>query len=44
MAKILRSGLEQGKSGDDFAAELLSVRPPPEDSVSVLPSLDPGPD
>jgi len=40
MAKILRSTLEQGNSGDDFRAELLSVHAPPEDSLSMLPSLD----
>jgi hypothetical protein len=31
MAKILRSTLEQGNSGDDFRAELLSVHAPPEE-------------
>jgi hypothetical protein len=40
MAKILRSTLEQGNPGDDFRAELLSVHAPPEDSLSLLPSLD----
>ena len=40
MAKILRSTLEQGNPGDDFRAELLSVHAPPEDSLSMLPSLD----
>jgi hypothetical protein len=40
MAKILRSTLEQGNSGDDFRAELSSVHASPEDSSSMLPSLD----
>jgi hypothetical protein len=40
MAEILRSTLEQGNSGDDFRAELLSVHAAPEDRLSMLPSLD----
>ena len=40
MAKILRSTLEQGNSGDVFRAELSSVHSSPEDSLSMLPSLD----